>query len=89
MPSTTHKPRRAEPELPPSITTPDPAPAVTLPPAVVTTDSALVERQVVAAARDGMVQALLLERASLERAGKTDRMKQVDEQLRLRGYPTE
>lgn len=32
------------------------------------------------------IDALLHERAGLERQGKTDRVAQVDEQLRLRGY---
>ncbi|HET8661033.1 MAG TPA: hypothetical protein VFM55_18810 [Micromonosporaceae bacterium] len=41
------------------------------------------------AAGDGMVRALLAERAGLLRAGKAGRVAQVDEQLRVRGYPTD
>jgi hypothetical protein len=41
------------------------------------------------AAADGMVRALLVEREGLVRARKTARTKQVDEQLRLRGYPVD
>lgn len=41
------------------------------------------------AAADGMVRALLVEREGLVRARKTARVEQVDEQLRLRGYPVD
>jgi hypothetical protein len=39
------------------------------------------------AASDGVVRGLLVEREGLVRAKKTARIEQVDEQLRLRGYP--
>lgn len=38
---------------------------------------------------DRMIAALLRERAGLETQGKTERVKQVDEQLELRGYKPE
>lgn len=41
------------------------------------------------AAADGMVRALLVEREGLVRAKKSARIEQVDEQLRLRGYPVD
>lgn len=41
------------------------------------------------AAGDGMVRALLTERTGLVQRGNGDRVSQVDEQLRLRGYPTD
>jgi DNA-binding PucR family transcriptional regulator len=78
-----HKPTPSAPDpAPAEVTSPETEAAPTTGPDLETTRAAVV-------AGSDMVRALLVERAGYLRGGKADRVAQVDEQLRRRGYPTD
>lgn len=80
----------APPESPPESAVGTASPPDSGPPAEVPAPRPDLEAtRAAVAAGDGMVRALLVEREGLVRAKKSARIGQVDEQLRLRGYPVD